>query len=414
MTRRTLLILAGLAAALALVLLVSRVDMDRGGDAGGLHAPGLAERIGDLYSLRVVQAGNEVVATVERGESGWAVAEKGGHRADFARFRGSLQALSQARRVEKKTALPEFHSRLGVEDPEAGDAGGYLLELDYGGRHPAEGYIVGNRAGAGMVYIRTAGEAQSWMVSADFDLSGVTRDWVDREVIDLASSEVRRVALDRGEGDVLEIARDERGDINFTPLDIPEGRELSYGSVANPIASALANVQANDVLPAADADGLPRAVLASYETFDGLAVRVDVREAAPETAEEGGGDGGGEDPRYWAMLSAAALEPAAGGESADGGEAEDGGDAADAVEAADGEEAAADGSGEAESGGEAADGEEAAGGGDSASEEPAPGPGERAAELNARLAGWAYELPAYKSDQWFKKMDDLLKDEEAP
>ena len=25
--------------------------------------------------------------------------------------------------------------------------------------------------------------------------------------------------------------------------------------------------------------------------------------------------------------------------------------------------------------------------------------------------GWAYELPLYKSDQWFKKLDDLLKDE---
>ena len=360
MTRRTLLVLAGLGAALALVLVVNRVGVDRGRDAGGLHAPGLAERIGDLESLRVVQAGNEVVATVERGGGGWGVAERGGHRADFERFRGILQALSQARRVEKKTALPEFHSRLGVEDPEADDAGGYLLELDYGGRHPAEGFIVGNRAGAGMVYIRSAGEAQSWMVSADFDLSGVTRDWVDREVIDLASAAVRRVALDRGEGDVLEIAKDERGDINFTPRDIPQGRELSYGSVANSIAGALANAQANDVLPAADVDALPRAVLASYETFDGLAVRVDVREAAAETEEEVGGDGGAEDPRYWAMLSAAVLEPAA-----DGAEA-------------------------------------------------APGPNERAAELNARLGGWAYELPAYKSDQWFKKMDDLLKDEEAP
>ena len=221
------------------------------------------------------------------------------------------------------------------------------------------------------------------------------------------------MALDRGEGGVLEIAKDERGDINFTPLDIPEGRELSYGSVANPIASALANVQANDVLPAADADGLPRAVLASYETFDGLEVRVDVREAAAETAEEGGGDGGGEDPRYWAMLSAAALEPAAGGDSANGGEAagggseaEDGGDAADAGEAAEGAESADDE--------EAVDAEGAAAdGGDAMPEAPAPGPEERAAELNARLAGWAYELPAYKSDQWFKKMDDLLKDEEA-
>ena len=385
MTRRTLLVLAGLGAALALILLVGRMDQYRGQDAGGLHAPGLAERIGGLESLRVVQAGNEVVATIERGESGWVVAERGGHRADFERFRGSLQALSQARRVERKTALPEFHSRLGVEDPDAPDAGGYLLELDYGGRHPAEAYIVGSRAGAGMVYIRTAGEAQSWMVSADFDLSGVTRDWVDRGVIDLASRDVRRVALDRGAGDVLEIAKDDPADINFTPLDIPEGRELSYGSAANSIAGALANAQANDVRPAADVDPLPRAVLASYETFDGLEVRVDVREAAAPDAEEGASEGDAEDPRYWAMLSAAVLErPRDGDEAADG----------DA--------------------GEAAESEEPAAGEDAMPGDPAPGPDERAAELNARLGGWAYELPEYKSGQWFRKMDDLLKDEQAP
>ena len=379
MNRRSLIVMAGLGVALAAILVLARLDFGGGQDVGGLHAPGLAERIGDLESLKVVHAENEVLATIERGERGWVVVEKGGHPANFERLRSVLSALSQARRVERKTALPEFYSRLGVEDPQAPDAGGYLLELDYGGRHPAEGYIVGQRAGSGMVYIRTAGDSQSWMVSGDFDLSDQSRDWLDREVIDLASGEVRRVVLDRGGGDALEIAKDDAADINFTPVGIPEGRELSYGSVANSIAGALANVQANDVRPAAGLDTLPGAVQASYETFDGLEVRLDVREDAPVTAEDGVDDGGEADPRYWVMLSAAVLEPA-GSVPPTGGE-----------EAAEGEEAA--------DGGEVADPEEAA-----------AGPEERAAELNARLGGWAYELPGYKSDQWFKTMDDLLKD----
>ena len=268
------------------------------------------------------------------------VAEKGGHPVDFERFRGSLQALSQARRVERKTAVAEFYSRLGVEDPDDPDATGYLLELDFGDEHPSEGFIVGNRAGNNMAYVRTAGEEQSWLVGADFDLSEQTRDWLDREIIDLSSPTVRRVVLDRGPGSVLEIARGDSGDINFTPLNIPEGRELSYGSVANSIGSALANVEANDVLSAADVNELPQAVLARYETFDGLVVELDVREDAQD------------DPRYWVLISATAeAEPEGGGAA------------------------------------------------------------ERAREINARLAGWAYELPQYKSDQWFKKMEELLKDE---
>ena len=338
MNRRSLLILAAVGAVLIAVLLLARLDFTREGSVGDLHAPGLADRLDDLESLRVMAAGNRVVATVQRGDQGWVVAERDGHPVEFERFRGSLQALSQARRVEKKTAVAEYYSRLGVEDPGDPDAAGYLLELDYGDEHSPEGFIVGLRAGNDMAYIRTAGEQQSWLVSADFDLSEQTRDWLDREIIDLGSGTVRRVLLDRGPGSVLEIAREDSGDINFTPLGIPEGRELSYGSVANSIGSALSNVEANDVLPAAQVNGLPQAVLARYETFDGLVVELDVREDAS---------------RYWVLISATARQQSP-------------------------EEAAA---------------------------------AERAREINARLAGWAYELPQYKSDQWFKKMDDLLKEE---
>lgn len=376
MSRRTLIILAGLGVALSAILVLSRFDSGRGQDAGELHAPGLAGRLGDLESLKVAHAGNEALVTLLRGENGWVVAEKSGYPASFERLRSILDALSQARRVEKKTALPEFYSRLGVDDPSAPGATGYLLELDYGGRHPAEGFIVGQRAAAGMAYIRTAGEAQSWMVSADFDLSDLARDWLDREVIDLASGGIKRVVLDRGGEDLLEISKDDAADLNFTPAGIPEGRELSYGSVANSIAGALANVEANDVRSAAEVDGLPRAVAASYETFDGLQLSLDVREDAPaatEEEEEG-------DPLYWVIFSAAATP--ARNESGGGNE----GEADSGVAGPSGE----------------ADQERAA---------PGPGPEERAAALNAKLGGWAYQLPAYKSDQWFRTMGDLLKDE---
>ena len=381
MTRRSLIVLGGVGVALLAILLLARLDFSRDGSLGVLHAPGLADRLDDLELLRVTGAGNEVIATIERLDEGWGVAEKGGHPVDFERFRDSLRALSEARRVERKTALAEFYARIGVEDVSDPDAGGYLFELGYGGSHPDDRFVVGNRAGAGMVYIRTAGDEQSWMVSADLSISDETRDWVDRDIIDLGSGEVRRVALDRGEGDRLEIAKQERNDINFTPLDIPEGRELSYGSVANSIASALANVEANDVRPAAEVAALPQAVLARYETFDGLELELDVREEPPISSEEGEeADGAAADPRYWVLFSARAAE-VPDGPSAN-------------------EDAVSDDSAETGAAGE-----------DAADEEPPVTAANRAGELNAALAGWAYELPRYKSDQWFRKMDDLLKEE---
>ena len=384
MTRRSLIILGAVGAALVAILLLARLDFSRDDSIGVLHAPGLADRLADLQSLRVTGAGSEVIATIERSDQGWAVAEKGGHPVDFERFRGSLQALSEARRVERKTALAEFYPRIGVEDVSDPNAGGYLLEFGYGGRRPEDRFIVGNRAGAGMVYIRNAGEDQSWMVSADLSLSDETRDWVDRDIIDLRSGEVRQVALDRGDGDRLEIAKQDRSDINFTPRDIPEGRELSYGSVANSIGSALANVEANDVRPAADVAALVRAVLARYETFDGLELELDVREEPP-AGPENGEDAGGEDadPRYWVLFTARPVDLPA--------------------EAPAGEDEAAGGADEATASSSPGEGAEP--------EEPVVTADERAGEMNAALGGWAYELPRYKSDQWFKTMDDLLKED---
>ena len=406
MTRRSLIILGGIGAALLAAVLLARLDFSADDSIGVLHAPGLADRLADLESLRVTGAGNEVIATIERSAEGWGVAEKGGHRVDFERFRGSLGALAQARRVERKTAMPEYYPRIGVEDTGDPNAGGYLLELSYGGKHPEDRFILGNRAGAGMVYVRTAGEEQSWMVSAELSLSGQTRDWVDRDILDLKSGEVRQVALNRGEGDALEIARADSGDINFTPRDIPGGRELSYGSVANSIASALANVEANDVRPGAEVGDLPRAVLARYETFNGLELELDVREEPSADSGEGGDGGDAADPRYWVLFSARALDGAANPVAGDG----------EAPSSAPEEQLSV-----AEEDQEATVPQAAAE--DGAQEEPAPvaevpeagelpvSAEERAAELNAALGGWAYELPRYKSDQWFKKMDDLLKEE---
>ena len=414
MNRRALTALAAVAAVLLAVLLLARVEFSGGDDAGTLHAEGLAGRLSDLQSLRVTVASNEVVATIERGESTWVVAERGGHPADFESFRENLRALSEARRVERKTAIPEMYPRLGVEDVSGAEAGGFLLELEYG-EHPPDRFIVGNRAGTGMVYMRTVGEEQSWMVNADFDFSDQTRDWLDRDIIDLRSSEVRRVSLDRGADGVLEIAKGERGDINFTPANIPEGRELSYGSVANSIGSALANVEANDARPAAEVADFPQAVLARYETFGGMQLELDVREEAPappEEAEEGGGE---DESRYWVLFSASAPAPPAQA-PADGAPADDapldGAPAEDAPpDSAPAEDAPADDA--PEEAGPAQDASDVGAPEADAAVAAAPTAEERAAELNAALSGWAYELPRYKSDQWFKTMDDLLKEEAA-
>ena len=52
MNRRSLIILGAVGAVLVAVLLLTRLDFSRDDSLGVLHAPGLADRMGELESLR--------------------------------------------------------------------------------------------------------------------------------------------------------------------------------------------------------------------------------------------------------------------------------------------------------------------------------------------------------------------------
>src|SRR5690606_440600 len=146
--------------------------------------------------------------------------------------------------------------------------------------------------------------------------------WLVRDITDLAAARVQSVTIRHADGATIRIRKDSEDAANFTVEDIPEGRELSYASVANSIAAALDNLTLDDVRRAGDAapatadtpdpagagsdeagadageasgDEAPEAVTTVFRTFDGLKVTVDST---------------GTDGETWIRLHAAALPPA--------------------------------------------------------------------------------------------------------
>jgi hypothetical protein len=95
-----------------------------------LLIPDLQKQVNDLDRLRVSGPGGEPIATLLRGDGSWRVEETNGYRADWNQIRTLLADLAQAEVVERKTANPDYYTRLGVEDTSAPDATGVMLEFE--------------------------------------------------------------------------------------------------------------------------------------------------------------------------------------------------------------------------------------------------------------------------------------------
>lgn len=232
--------------------------------------PGLMDVLDEVTSIEIVGAGNNTVTTLDRGDDGWTVRERDGYSADLTKVRHTLLSLAEARVLEAKTANPELHDRLGVEDVQADDAGGVAVTVH--GPTETTTIVVGDAAGDYRRYVRRAGENQSYMINRDPEIGETAADWLDTTVIDLASGRVREITITHPDGEIVRAAKASADETNFTVEGIPEGRSLLYDSVANAIAGALQNLTLEDVERAMDAGA--EQTVTELVTFDGLRLTV--------------------------------------------------------------------------------------------------------------------------------------------
>lgn len=345
MNRNKLLILVAALAIVALVALLSRPTASGLGE-GDLLLPELNARLNGVSGLVVKRGGDQTVASLRRTDDGWIVSDHAGYRANFERIRQNLVGLAEARIFEAKTSNPEFYERLGVRDISDPLATGHEFHIT--GEGIDTRIIVGqtNQGGGKMAYVRPAGQAQSYLVTASLDPGREPVDWLDNAIMDIPSARVRAVQIQHPDGEILAIAKARSDSVNYTVADVPEGRSLSFDGVANSIGAALAALSFDEVIAAADLDlGSIAPTVAVFETFDGLRVTVTTWEL---------GDRG----RYAAFTAEASAAPGAEDSPRD--------------------------------------------------EETLAGIADEAATINQRLDGWAYRLPSFKSEQFVQRMDDLL------
>ncbi len=340
--------------ALVAIVLGLELAQDRPSTASGdLLYPQLKSQINEVENV-IVESPGEPPVNIVAEDGAWVVVERGRYPASVGKIREVLLAVADARILEQKTANPDRYAALGVRDPDAEGSEGVRLTIRGGEADYA--LIVGKLNQGSNRYVRVADDSQSLLIDKDPALPETAGGWLRNELLNVPGSEVKAAEIRHADGERIRIAKSTAEDNDFSVVDIPDDRELSYATVANGIGSVLANLTLEDVRP--DAGG-EAASVALFDTFDGRRITVSVFREADDA---------------WVAIDASAspLAPS------------------------DADETAADVGQETEALGDDA----------------GAGAAEALGTLNERTSGWQYKLPDFKTNQLTRRWEDILKTED--
>jgi len=360
--------------------------------------PALSEHINDVTEVRIEKGGKS--ATLKREGGKWKLADRGGYPAQFEKVKELAVRIADLEIEEAKTAKKANHAKLGVEWPQAkkeGEAGG-AGEEDEGAEEAEESGLVTLRDASGKdlaavvvgksewrgskpkVYARRLSEDQVYLCAPRGTLSVMpdAKSWIEAKFVELQNDRVQSVSIEHNDGETVEIGRSVENHTQFAIQNMPPGKSERYAGVANGVAQALGyGLQLEDVRPVTEIDFAKEPVAKTrFRCVDGLELLVELAKFEDKT---------------WVRVAASFTPPPE----------------PPKVETSPAEPAPA--------GDEIAAAEPSA---EKPAEEVKPAeekPAEEkkdiakeAAELNERLAPWAFEVASYKSDVLAKRMKDLL------
>lgn len=276
MRQRTLgiLILVCVISVAAAVFAVSRgVDDPRFERIGEPVFPGLIDRVNDISEFLVESKKGRL--TIHREGKIWRLKESDNHLASPNEVFKAIVGVAELKYFEPKTERSDRYARLKLQDP--GKAGeGRRLTLKAGSETVAD-VIVGREKlflpgrTVGGVYFRQPGNAASWLGEGSPDAGGEPKDWLAREIVNVATSRMKQITVRHSDGETLFVSKANSDDKAFVLDGIPAGRRLKYDSDVDQIASILERLEMEDARKvssvAVDFNG---ALVVEAETFDGL------------------------------------------------------------------------------------------------------------------------------------------------
>lgn len=278
---RQLAILGGVTAVAVVAAVALSGDPARHVAAGANQPmfPDLKARANDVAAVAV--EGKTSKATVTRGADGrWTVAERSGYPADAALVRKAVLGLVELKAVEPKTAAPDLHGRLDLDDLDKKDSKAKRLVLRDAAGKDLAALLVGKAKNAatadkpGTLYVRRPGDPRTWLAEARLEVAADPVAWLEKEMPRVARDKAKSVTVVHPDDKTIAAVRADAKAEDFQVTGLPEGAKPNKSEIAS-LAGALAFPSFDDVAKADTVD-FKGAVWTTVATFDGLLVTAQV------------------------------------------------------------------------------------------------------------------------------------------
>ena len=249
----------------------------------------------DAAAKIVIETGDETFSLV-RGDDGWTVPEKHNYRAAAGEVRDLIVGLADMRYAAAKTAKPELHARLDLDDPGPDGASRFVRVEGADGTVLAQA-VLGKRRyqltgdQKQGTYLRLPGEAQSWLVTGGVGVEAQLNRWLERQIIELSADDIQRIEITPAGGKPYAIERAD-ADSDFSLKAVLKDGSVKEGETFSRLTSSLASLRFDDVRPMPVK--LPTGSTARFVTFDGV-------EITAQLAKEG--------ETHWASFNVAVDPP---------------------------------------------------------------------------------------------------------
>ena len=208
-----------------------------------LWFPSLTDEVAGLSFIDIRQDNAEV--RLERGAGGWIVAGREQYPADIKRIIDLTALLEQAEKIERKTAKPQNHARLGLSNVPGEDGQGTLIVL---GLEAPASLLVGRTAQQrDATFVREPDSDQVWLVSGGIEASVDPAAWLSPVIFDVKEAFIRSIQVNHAlEAESYALIKPD-GALNWSMRDPIEGETLKYSTVLNQLPDRLAMLRLVDV-----------------------------------------------------------------------------------------------------------------------------------------------------------------------
>lgn len=165
--------------------------------------PGLINRVNDVATIEVVKGKDQI--KVQRTADGWVMPDRGGYPVKFETVKQNIVTMAELKTVEPKTAKADLYSRIEVEDPAGADTKSSQMTFkDQDGKVIAS-MVIGRKryapiGGKDMVYVRKPGDSRAWLAEGTFEIRTPAPEWLVKEISGIKDERWKTLTFTQADG----------------------------------------------------------------------------------------------------------------------------------------------------------------------------------------------------------------------